>query len=30
VSLCKQIPGDAVPAQVRKAVREAIEETIAR
>ena len=30
VSLCKAIPGDAVPAPVRKAVREAIEETIAR
>ncbi len=30
VSLCKAIPGDAVPAQVRKAVRAAIEETIAK
>lgn len=30
VSLCKQIPGDAVPARVREAVRAAIEETIAR
>lgn len=30
VSLCKAIPGDAVPAPVRKAVRAAIEETIAR
>ncbi len=30
VSLCKAIPGDAVPAPVRNAVRAAIEETIAR
>jgi RNA polymerase sigma-70 factor (ECF subfamily) len=30
VSLCKRIPGDAVPAQVREAVRAAIEKTIAR
>jgi len=30
VSLCKAIPGDAVPAPVRKAVRAAIEQTIAK